>query len=130
MNKILNHLKQQDVIVPIVSVFNIKSVMSQVSEIKCPVCGEWSKWTSKIDEKCPNCNAYLDHGRLKYAEENRINAERVRENSYLIIKDTDDPLVQMGKQFINWLRWTTFYGISVMYFFIAIMVILYGLVML
>jgi hypothetical protein len=104
--------------------------MSQVSEIKCPVCGEWSKWTSKIDERCPHCGAYLDHGRLQYAEENRINAERAKENSYLIIKDTDDPLVQMGKQFLNWLRWTTFYGISVMYFFIAVMVILYGLVML
>ena len=103
--------------------------MSQVSEIKCPICGEWCKWTSKIDEKCPNCHERLDPGRFQYAEEKRINTERDRDNSYLIIKDTDDPIVQMFKQFIGWLRWTTFYGISVVFFVIAIMVIVFGLAM-
>jgi len=104
--------------------------MSQVSEIKCPTCGEWSSWTGKVDEKCPNCATHYDAGRLQYAEENRIKAETNRKNSYLVIKDTDDPIVHMFKQFVNWLRWATFYGISVVYFIIAIMVIVYGLVML
>jgi len=104
--------------------------MSQVSEIKCPVCGKWSEWTGKIDERCPHCAAHYDAGRLQYAEENRIKTEINRQNSYLIIKDTDDPVVQMGKQFVNWLRWATFYGISVIYIVIAVLVILYGLVML
>jgi len=104
--------------------------MSQISEIKCPVCGQWSEWTGKVDEKCPHCHAYLDHGRFHYAEERRINTARNRENSYLVIKETDDPIMQMGKQFINWLRWATFFGISVIYFVIAIAVVLFGLVML
>ena len=104
--------------------------MSQVSEIKCPVCGEWSKWTSKIDETCPDCHAHLDPGRLQYAEEKKIIAARNRETSYLIIDESGDPIVQMFKQFVNWLRWTTFYGISVMFFVIALMVILFGLVFL
>jgi len=104
--------------------------MSQISEIKCPVCGEWSKWTGKMDERCPHCNAHLDPGRLQYAAEKRINTERSTNNSYLVIKDTDDPVVQMLKQFIGWLRWGTFYGISVIFIIIAVMVILYGLVML
>ena len=104
--------------------------MSQLSEIKCPSCGKWSEWTGKMNEKCPHCGAHFDPGRLQYAEEIRINTERNRENSYLVIKDTDDPLVQMFKQFVNWLRWATFYGISVIYFIIAFMVIVYGLVML
>jgi len=103
--------------------------MSQLSEIKCPACGKWSKWTSKIDEKCPKCDAYYEPGRLQYAEEQRINIEQARKTGYLIIKDTDDPVVQMMKQFVNWLRWTTFYGISVIYFVIFIMMVLYGLVM-
>jgi predicted amidophosphoribosyltransferase len=104
--------------------------MSQVSEIKCPVCGKWSKWTGKIDEQCPHCNAHYDPARLQYAEEKRINAEVARKNGYLVIADTDDPVVQMLKQFANWMMWTTYYGISVIYFVIAILVVLYGLVML
>ena len=104
--------------------------MSQISEIKCHSCGQWSNWTSRIDEKCPHCGAYLDPGRLQYAEENRVNMERNRKNSYLVINKDDDPIVQMGKQFVNWLRWTTFYGISVIYVIIALMVIVYGLIML
>jgi len=104
--------------------------MSQISEIKCPACGEWSKWTNQADEKCPGCHAYYNPGRLQYEEEKRITTERIKNNSYLITKDTDDPVVNMLKQFINWLRWTTFYGISAIYFVIAIMVVVYGLVML
>jgi predicted amidophosphoribosyltransferase len=104
--------------------------MSKLSEIKCPVCGKWSEWTGKMDERCPHCNAHLDPGRLQYAEEQRINIEKNKENSYLVLKDTDDPIVQMFKQFVHWLRWATFYGISVVYIIIAVMVILYGLVML
>jgi hypothetical protein len=103
--------------------------MSQISEIKCPVCGEWCKWTGKIDEKCPNCNEHLDPVRFQYAEEKRITAEMDRNNSYLIIKETDDPIVQMLKQFVNWLMWSTFYGISVIYFVIFIIVIAFGLAM-
>ena len=104
--------------------------MSQVSEVKCPVCGEWSKWTSKIDEKCPSCGAYLDHGRLQYAEEKKMKTENSKKGSYLIIKDTDDPVMQILKQFVNWLRWGTFYGISVIVVVIAVMVVVYGLIML
>ncbi|BAU54027.1 hypothetical protein [Mucilaginibacter gotjawali] len=104
--------------------------MSQVSEIKCPVCGKWSKWTGKIDETCPYCQAHLDPGRFRYAEDKRINTETNLKNSYLVISETDDPVVQMGKQFVNWLRWTTFYGVSVVFFIIAILLILFGLIFL
>jgi len=104
--------------------------MSQVSEIKCPVCGKWSNWTSKIDERCPNCDAQLNPGRFQYEEEKKINTERAQKDSYFIVKDTDDTIVQMAKQFINWLRWGTFYGLSVIYFFIAFMIIVFGLVVL
>lgn len=104
--------------------------MSQINEIKCPVCGKWNKWTGKIDEKCPACHAYFDPGRFQYAEENRISTETNLKNSYLVISENDDPVVQMGKQFLNWLRWTTFYGISVVFFIIAFMIILFGLLFL
>ena len=104
--------------------------MSQVSEIKCPACGKWSNGTNKIDEKCPYCGAYINPGRVHYLETNRMHAEQSKKASYLVIKPTDDPLVQMAKQFTNWLRWATFYGISVIYIVIALMVIAFGLAML
>src|ERR1700722_9192987 len=104
--------------------------MSQISEIKCPSCGKWSEWTSKIDEKCPHCGAHLDPGRLHYAEQTKMNTEKAKQNSYLVINKADDPIINILKQFVNWLRWTTFYGISVIYFVIAIMVVVFGLVML
>ena len=103
--------------------------MSQVSEIKCPVCEKWSNSTGKMDERCPNCNTQYNAGRLQYVEENRVNAIRMKENSYFVIKDTDDPIMQMFKQFTNWLRWATFYGISVIYVAIALMIIVFGLAM-
>lgn len=103
--------------------------MNQLSEIKCPVCGKWCDWTSKIDEKCPNCDALLDPQRFQYAEERRINIERDKKNSEEFMKDTNDPIILMIKQFINWLRWSTFYGISVIVFIIAIMIVVYGLAM-
>jgi len=102
--------------------------MSQLSEIKCPTCEKWSTWTNKIDAKCPYCNSYLDPARYKYQEDLRHTTEMMKQNSYLVIKETDDPIIQMGKQFTNWLRWTTFYGISVIYFVIALMIIVFGLV--
>jgi phage FluMu protein Com len=103
--------------------------MSQISEIKCPSCGKWSSWTGKTDEKCPHCHEYLNPVRAQYLEENRVNTEKNRKNTFLIIKENDDPIIQMFKQFINWLGWTTFYGISVIYIVIALMVIVYGLFM-
>ena len=102
--------------------------MSQVSEIKCPSCKKWSNWTGKIDAKCPHCGALLDSEHFKYAEEKRIRIAQDKENGYLLIHEADDPLIKMWKEFINWLRWTTFYGISVIYVFIAIILLLFGIV--
>ena len=102
--------------------------MSQVSEIKCSVCGEWCKWNNQIDEKCPHCQAYLDPGRYQYAQEKKSHTEANRQSSYLLVNDTDDPIVQMAKQFFNWLRWGTIYGVSVLVFIVAILLVAFGLV--
>lgn len=103
--------------------------MSQ-SEIKCPVCGKWSEWTSRVDAKCPHCGAYLDPSRFLYNEERKMTTEKARRESYLVIHPNEDPVVGMFKQFVNWLRWGTFFGISVIFFVIGAAVIIYGLIML
>ena len=103
--------------------------MSQISEIKCPNCGQWSKWTDKVDDKCPHCGAYFEPGRLLYAEEKKMITARNRESGYLVIHENDDPIIKILKEFVNWIRWGTFYGISVMYVIIAVMIVLYGVVL-
>ena len=85
---------------------------------------------TKIVHTIEPVTLHLWEQEILLAEENRVKSENARANSYLIIKDTDDPIVQMFKQFVNWLRWATFYGISVIYVVIAVIVVLYGLVML
>jgi len=100
-----------------------------VDEIKCPHCGQWSNWTSKIEETCPHCGEHLDPGRFHYAEEQKVIYARNRKDGFMVIKGDDDPIIKILKEIVNWVRWTTFYGISVIYIVIAVMVILYGLVM-
>jgi len=104
--------------------------MSQITEIKCPVCGKWSSWTDKTAEKCPHCNAQFEPGRLQYAREKKLNDERALKDSYLLINDSDDTIVEMSKEFLNFLRWTTFYGMTIIYIIIAAMIIIFGLIML
>ena len=103
--------------------------MSLESEIKCPHCGKWSKWTGKVDARCPYCGEYLEPGRVQHAEDVKTNYDKARKSGFLVIKSTDDPIVKILKEFVNWIRWTTFYGISVIYIIIAFLVIVYGLVM-
>jgi hypothetical protein len=100
-----------------------------VDEIKCPHCGKWSNRAGTIDERCPYCDHHLEPGRFRYAEEQKMMAQRNRQEGFMVIKKDDDPIVKILKEIVNWVRWTTFYGISVIYIIIAVIVILYGLVM-
>jgi hypothetical protein len=104
--------------------------MSQISEVKCANCGQWSTWTGKVGERCPHCNQYLEPGRVLYAEEKRLITERNRDAGYLVIHENDDPIIKILKEFVNWIRWGTFYGISVIYIVIAIAIVLYGVAIL
>ncbi len=104
--------------------------MSQISEVKCPHCGQWSKWTGSVGDKCPHCGQYFEPQRILYAEEKKMITARNREAGYLVIHENDDPIIKILKEFVNWIRWGTFYGISVIYIIIAIGIVLYGLVIL
>ncbi len=100
-----------------------------VDEIKCPHCGKWSNWTGAINETCPHCGHHLDPDRFRNAEEQKTIYARNRNDGFMAIKRDDDPIIKILKEIVNWVRWTTFYGISVVYIIIAVMVIIYGLIM-
>ncbi|HVV56507.1 MAG TPA: hypothetical protein VHC47_14325 [Mucilaginibacter sp.] len=101
-----------------------------LNEIKCPHCGHWVTWHSHIDERCPNCGEYLEKDRFLHAQAKKADEESKRASGYLVISESDDTIVQIFKEFVNWLRWGTFFGISVIYFVIAIAVVIYGLILL
>jgi hypothetical protein len=101
-----------------------------VYEIKCPHCGKWGVWNGNIDDKCIHCGRYLEEHRFLYAQQKRTDEANKRKTDYLRVKSSDDNLVATLKQFVNWIRWGTIYGVSVVFFIIIFMVIVYGLVML
>lgn len=101
--------------------------MSQVSEIKCPNCGEWSKSTDKVDEKCMNCGEYLEPERLSHESEKRLLAGADKTQSYYLIKDSDETIVQLFKLFINSFMWGSYYTMLLFFIFITALLVAFGL---
>ena|SRR3569833_592471 len=100
-----------------------------VYEIKCPHCARWGVRNGQMDDKCIYCGRYLEEERFFHARQKIADDANKRENDYFKIKSTDDTIVETFKQFVNWIRWGTIYGVSVIFFIIVFMIILYGLVM-
>jgi len=101
--------------------------MSQVSEVKCPECGQWNKSTGKVDEKCAGCNEYLEPERFAHAEAVKI-SEAGNGSYYLTIRDTDETIVQIFKMFINSVRWGAYYIAMLFFVFIVLLLAIFGLV--
>lgn len=102
--------------------------MSQTSEIKCPECGQWSQWASKIDETCVHCGANLEPERLQYATE-RMHYEANRKKSdFLVVKDSDETIVEIFKIFLSPIRYATYYGVALIFVAVAIMLVVFGLI--
>jgi len=102
--------------------------MSQVSEIKCPNCGEWNKWTDKVDDKCKACGEYLEPGRFVRAEEIKKIKAANKKNEYFVMKDSDETIVQLYKLFLNSILWGSYYVVMLFFIFIAGMLLIVGLI--
>lgn len=101
--------------------------MSQVSEIKCPGCGEWNTGTGKVDATCVKCNEYLEPELVTHEEEKKA-AEAQKQNYYMVIKDTDETIVQIFKLFINSVRWGAYYVVMLFFIFITVLLVIVGVV--
>jgi hypothetical protein len=101
--------------------------MSQVREIKCPHCGEWTMWAGHIDDRCLYCNGFLEPQRFSREVEKKVNKEVLKENDYLFIKPTDSPLIRDFKKFINSFRWVVFYLQILFFAFITLLLVLLSL---
>ncbi len=101
--------------------------MSQLSIIKCPSCGQWSNRAGKDDDKCEKCGAYLEPERFLRSEEHRIEEDQ-RKDNYLVVKESDETIVQLGKLFINAMRWGSYFGAVLFFIAITVMLVIFGLI--
>jgi hypothetical protein len=102
--------------------------MSQVSLIKCPHCVKWGQWTGKVDEKCQYCNEYLDPERLQYTTERVQYEENRKKSDFLVVKDSDETIVQIFKIFLTPIRTATYYGVGLIFLVVALMLVVFGLI--
>ncbi len=101
--------------------------MSQVREIKCPHCGEWTLWAGDIDDRCLYCGEFLEPQRFSREVEKRIRKEVLKEDDYLFIKPTDGELKRTGKQFLNFIRWWAYYLQIAFFIFVTLILVLLSL---
>lgn len=74
--------------------------MSQVREIRCPHCGEWTMWAGHVDDRCLYCAEFLEPKRFSKEVEKKIRNEVVKESGYFFIKPTDKGIVKRYKLFL------------------------------
>lgn len=98
--------------------------MSQVREIKCPHCGEWTMWNGNIDDRCLYCSEFLEPQRLPREVEKKINKQILAENDYFFIKSTDGPIKRWCKHLLNSMRWLAFYVQIAFFLLVTVMLVL------
>jgi hypothetical protein len=102
--------------------------MSQVREIKCPHCGEWTLWNGHIDDRCLYCNGFLEPQRFSREVEKKVRKEVIKENDYFFIKPGDGLFKRICKRFLNVLRWWAFYLQIVFFIFITLLLVIISLI--
>jgi phage FluMu protein Com len=98
--------------------------MTQIREIKCPHCGEWTMWTGGVDDRCLNCNEFLEPQRFSREIEKKIGKELTKENDYFFIKPTDGLFKREIKQFLNSFRWLVYYFQILFFIFISLLLLI------
>lgn len=101
--------------------------MSQIREIKCPHCGEWSLWNGDIDDRCLYCDGFLEPRRFSREVEKKVRREVIKENDYFFIKPGDGEFKRVVKTFFNDLRWLAFYLQIGFFVFITLILLLLSL---
>jgi hypothetical protein len=101
--------------------------MTQVSEIRCPHCGNWTMWQGNVDDRCINCGEFLETRRFSREIEKRINKELKAEDDYFAIKPTDGPVKRLFKRTFNTFRWSMYYVQLVIFTLITILIFVISL---
>ena len=103
--------------------------MSGVSEVKCPHCGEWTTRHGRVDDKCHNCNGYIEPHRFSAdAEKKAKKVTNPKQADFFPIKAGDGPLTQEVKGFINAFGWIVFYSEVAFYCSVVLVVAILGFI--
>ena len=102
--------------------------MSQIREIKCPHCGEWTMWNGEVDDRCLFCNEFLEPKRFSREVEKQINRELLKENDYFFIKPDDGTLARWFKSILNKVRWLAYYVQIAFFIFVTLLLVLLSLI--
>lgn len=85
--------------------------MTQISEIKCPHCTQWTTWTGKIDEKCQYCHGILDPHRFSHEAEKHIKKPENPKKAHFFSPNPKDGSVKRElKSLLNSMGWIFFYS--------------------
>jgi hypothetical protein len=98
--------------------------MTQIREIKCPHCGQWTMWTGAVDDRCLYCDEFLEPQRFSREIEKKIGKELTKENDYFFVKPTDGPFMRRIKNFFNSIRWLIYYFQILFFIFISILLLI------
>jgi len=94
--------------------------MSQVCEIKCPHCGQWTLWKGDVDDRCLYCDSFLEPQRFSREIEKKIVTQVKKENDYFALKPTDGRIKREVKIFFNSFRWLIYYFEIAFFIFIIL----------
>jgi hypothetical protein len=103
--------------------------MSGVSEVKCPHCGEWTTRHGRVDDKCHNCNGYIEPHRFSAdAEKKAHKAKNPKQADFFPVKKGDGPVTQEVKGFINAFGWIVFYSEVAFYISVVAVIAILGFI--
>lgn len=72
-----------------------------MGEKKCPHCGQWSEWTTDINDLCEHCGKSLGGRDLEYKEQRDRDKQANEEQWIFYIKETDGEFVKGMKKVGN-----------------------------
>jgi len=98
--------------------------MTQVREIKCPHCGEWTMWNGQVDDRCLYCDEFLEPQRFSREVEKKINRDLLKESDYFFIKPEDGLFKRWCKRILNLVRWWAYYVQILFFIFVTILLVL------
>jgi len=102
--------------------------MSQVREIKCPQCGKWTLWEGDVDDRCLNCNSFLESHSFSRGIEKKAREEAMRESGFLYIRPGDGPVKRFLKRSISAFRWLGIYLQVAFFIIVTIIIVLISLI--